>query len=291
MSDFSLTLGPVAFAGFEMPSSITLGGKQRLAIHKLPGGIRIIDAIGADPADLAWSGIFTGPDAADRARILDTMRVAGLQLLLSWDAFLYTVVIDNFEADYRSPWWIPYRLSCTVVRDEAAALVTGLLSITPAITDDLATAGAFAARSGRSRQRPRRHHGGYRRLHHSHRGAEHHGQQPSLPNCFGRARHTGKRCADGGNRLRTARPTHRRPRLHGTGSPQPRRRQYLGDAMQTITVAGGNLFQIAAAQLGDATQWIRIAQLNGISDPMLNGLVTLNLPDPNPAAGGGIANQ
>jgi len=61
--------------------------------------------------------------------------------------------------------------------------------------------------------------------------------------------------------------------------------------MQTITVAGGNLFQIAAAQLADATQWIRIAQLNGIVDPMLNGLVTLNLPDPNPAAGGGIANQ
>jgi L-ascorbate metabolism protein UlaG (beta-lactamase superfamily) len=61
--------------------------------------------------------------------------------------------------------------------------------------------------------------------------------------------------------------------------------------MQTITVAGGNLFQIAAAQLGDATQWIRIAQLNAIVDPMLSGLVTLNLPDPNPAAGGGIANQ
>jgi hypothetical protein len=144
MSDFSLTLGPVAFAGFEIPSSITLGGKQRLAIHKLPGGIRIIDAMGADPADLAWSGIFTGPDAADRARILDTLRVAGLQMLLTWDAFLYTVIIESFAADYRSPWWIPYRVSCAVVRDEAAALVTSLLSLAPAIGDDLATAGIFA---------------------------------------------------------------------------------------------------------------------------------------------------
>jgi hypothetical protein len=61
--------------------------------------------------------------------------------------------------------------------------------------------------------------------------------------------------------------------------------------MQVITVAGGNLFQIAAAQLADATQWIRIAQLNAITDPMLSGLVTLNLPDQNPAAGGGIASQ
>jgi len=145
MTDFSLTLGPVAFAGFELPSSITLGGRQTLAIHKLPGGIRIIDALGPDPADLAWSGIFTGPDAADRARLLDTLRIAGTELLLSWDAFLYMVVVERFDADYRSPWWIPYRLSCAVVRDEAAAILTAILSLTPAINADLATAGSFAA--------------------------------------------------------------------------------------------------------------------------------------------------
>ena len=145
MSDFSLTLGPVAFVGFELPSSITLGGRQRLAIHKLPGGLRIIDALGPDPADLAWSGIFSGPDAAERARILDALRVAGLQLLLAWDAFLYTVIIESFEADYRSPWWIPYRLTCAVLRDEAAALVTTALSLAPSIDADLASAGLFAA--------------------------------------------------------------------------------------------------------------------------------------------------
>ena len=48
--------------------------------------------------------------------------------------------------------------------------------------------------------------------------------------------------------------------------------------MRTITVAGGNLFRIAAEELGDATQWIRIAQLNGLSDPMLSGVITLRLP-------------
>jgi hypothetical protein len=61
--------------------------------------------------------------------------------------------------------------------------------------------------------------------------------------------------------------------------------------MQTITVAGGNLFQIAAGQLGDATQWVRIAQLNGISDPVLVGVVTLLIPVVNPQAGGGIVSQ
>jgi nucleoid-associated protein YgaU len=61
--------------------------------------------------------------------------------------------------------------------------------------------------------------------------------------------------------------------------------------MQTVTVAGGNLFQIAAQYLNDATQWIRIAQLNGIDDPMLTGVVTLLIPDTDANAGGGIATQ
>jgi L-ascorbate metabolism protein UlaG (beta-lactamase superfamily) len=61
--------------------------------------------------------------------------------------------------------------------------------------------------------------------------------------------------------------------------------------MATLTVAGGNLFQIAAQQLGDATQWIRIAQLNNLTDPMLSGLVTLTMPPVDPTAGGGIAIQ
>ncbi len=61
--------------------------------------------------------------------------------------------------------------------------------------------------------------------------------------------------------------------------------------MKTIMVTGGNLFQIAAQYLGDATQWIRIAQLNDITDPWLTGLMTLTLPDLDASAGGGIGQQ
>ena len=143
MSNFSLTLGPVAFAGFELPSSITLGGRQRLAIHQLPGGVRIIDALGPDPADIGFSGIFSGPDAADRARLLDTMRMSGAALPLTWDAFLYTVLLQRFEADYRSPWWIPYKISCTVVRDEAAAVTTAIVNVASTLAADLLSAGPF----------------------------------------------------------------------------------------------------------------------------------------------------
>ena len=61
--------------------------------------------------------------------------------------------------------------------------------------------------------------------------------------------------------------------------------------MRTITVAGGNLFRLAAEELEDATQWIRIAQLNGLSDPELSGVSTLLLPDLDPGAGGGVVVQ
>lgn len=57
-----------------------------------------------------------------------------------------------------------------------------------------------------------------------------------------------------------------------------------------VTVVGGNLFALAAQYLGDATQWVRIAQANGLSDPVLRGVVTLVMPPVDPSATGGIAN-
>ena len=48
---------------------------------------------------------------------------------------------------------------------------------------------------------------------------------------------------------------------------------------QTITVkADTTLFHVAVRYLGDATQWTRIARLNGMSDPFLKQITTLNIP-------------
>nr|WP_298213977.1 LysM peptidoglycan-binding domain-containing protein [Acidocella sp.] len=58
---------------------------------------------------------------------------------------------------------------------------------------------------------------------------------------------------------------------------------------RVIVVAGGNLFFLAAQYLQDATQWVRIAQANNLSDPVLQGLTTLIIPEVDLAAGGGIA--
>jgi hypothetical protein len=64
--------------------------------------------------------------------------------------------------------------------------------------------------------------------------------------------------------------------------------------MKTIQVTGGNLYRLALQQLGDATQWNRIAQANANPaggpplDPFLSGLVTLKIPSVNLNLTGGI---
>lgn len=54
-----------------------------------------------------------------------------------------------------------------------------------------------------------------------------------------------------------------------------------------VQVTGGNLFRIAAEVYGDATYWIYIAQANKLSSPVITGLTTLVLPDPQDFISGG----
>lgn len=60
---------------------------------------------------------------------------------------------------------------------------------------------------------------------------------------------------------------------------------------QVVTVAGGNLFSLAAQYLGDATKWYQIAQANGLTDPMLTGIETLTIPQNSIPSNGGILGQ
>jgi hypothetical protein len=140
MPDVVLVLGPIAFQDFEIPSAINFGGRQRLAIHQLTDGRRIIDTMGPDASEIAFSGVFSGTDATLRARLLDSLRVAGDELPLTWDVFFYTVVLSRFDANYKNPVWIPYRISCTVVLDDAAAGLTSVISLTSSVLSDVGVA-------------------------------------------------------------------------------------------------------------------------------------------------------
>jgi hypothetical protein len=109
-------------------------------VHNLPGGVRVIDSLGRDDSDIVWSGVFSGDDAAVRARALDLMRAEGGSWSLTWEWFFYTVVIARFDADYTRSNWIPYRVTCKVVRDETAAAVEATVSLATSVLGDLASA-------------------------------------------------------------------------------------------------------------------------------------------------------
>jgi hypothetical protein len=49
--------------------------------------------------------------------------------------------------------------------------------------------------------------------------------------------------------------------------------------MVEVTFIGGNLYQIAAANLGNALQWINIARANNLKDPILYGQNQLTIPE------------
>lgn len=148
MSDIVVVLGPVAFSDFEIPERLHFGGAQRLAVHAIPGGLRVIDALGRDDSELTWSGIFAGPDATERAGLLDLLRVQGAVLPLTWDVFFYTVVIATLEMQYCKPWWIPYRLSCTVLRDDSQPVPEVVPPLEMQSLSDLGAAATLASGSG-----------------------------------------------------------------------------------------------------------------------------------------------
>jgi hypothetical protein len=143
MSNY-LLVGPLLLQGFELPQSIQWGGAQRVAIHRLPGGRRVLDSMGRDDREIAWNGIFTGDDGALRARLMDLMRAEGTILPLAWDTFFYSVVVSRFEASFERANWIPYRIACTVLRDEAEGLLEDAVSLATSIAGDLGTADDIA---------------------------------------------------------------------------------------------------------------------------------------------------
>jgi hypothetical protein len=148
MFDIALVLGPVLFREFEVPSRINFGGRQRVAVHALPGGERVIDVLGRDDAQISFAGIFSGVDATLRARTLNELRSEGLPMALTWDVFFYTVIITELHADYHNGSWVPYHVVCTVLRDEASISSSIPVSLTSIINADIGAAATYASNAG-----------------------------------------------------------------------------------------------------------------------------------------------
>lgn len=48
--------------------------------------------------------------------------------------------------------------------------------------------------------------------------------------------------------------------------------------MQIKTFFGANLYEIAAVELGSALQWINIARMNNLDDPIQEGEIQITIP-------------
>lgn len=112
-----LTLGAITFANYEIPERLNFGGLQALSVKKLVGGQRVIDAMGPDDDDIAWSGLFFESVATFRAQYLDQMRRLGTAIPLTWGQFNYLVVIKDFKANFERTYQIPYSITVTVIQD------------------------------------------------------------------------------------------------------------------------------------------------------------------------------
>jgi hypothetical protein len=141
MSDV-LTLGGIAFDGFSTPSRMGAGGRQSLVVHKLPGGNRVIDALGPDEDNITWEGEFFGNDAFANALALDGMRAAGQVIPLIFAGQFRSVIIDTFSYHIRRlPVWVEYSISCMVYQNPSLGGLGGSIgSIDTLILSDLAQA-------------------------------------------------------------------------------------------------------------------------------------------------------
>ena len=143
----SMSLGSITFTGFEVPERVNFGGNQKLVVHRLPGGTRIIDAMGDDPVKPQWSGFLSGPSAAARGRQINALRLAAAPVKLSFGPYSVQVVVERFEAQFeRSGYWIPYTIQCEVLPPLPSAQAPGGSALASLIGSSAASAlGSVAA--------------------------------------------------------------------------------------------------------------------------------------------------
>ena len=141
----TVSLGPYTLESFEIPNAIRYGGRQRLAVHDLPGGGRLTDVLGGSDNDIVFGGIISGSDADTKAQLLDALRISGLTVPLFWSEQYFIVIVAEAQFDYRKPWWIPYQLRCSVQSNLVYGIAATALSAATSIVTDLASAAGLLA--------------------------------------------------------------------------------------------------------------------------------------------------
>jgi len=304
-----LILGDFEFLEFEVPESIAIRGRQNTVQHQLIGGRRIIDVLGTEYEPLTWSGIITGSGASDRVSALERMRDAGRPLMLTLDKYRFTVVITAFNPVYEYVWRRPYSIEVAVVRNEGAPekidVLTGALR--GLIDSDIGRALGLAkiinvdavTQSVKNLQQAV---GQVTDFAHATVAQVQAVVRPVIA-ARNIIQHELALLEDAalkitslggllpGNPVSTAidnllaqsDQSTRIPALYHLQDVLSRLNKNVtsgqaANGVRSVTLAGGNLYQIAAEQYGDASLWTSIADANNLDDPQLKGIQTLNIP-------------
>ncbi|WP_315315586.1 hypothetical protein [Pantoea vagans] len=304
-----LMLGDFEFLEFEVPEQIAIHVRQKTVQHQLIGGRRIIDVLGTEYEPLNWSGIITGPQSGERVNALERMRDAGHPVVLTLDNYRFTVVITAFKPVYEFVWRRPYSIEVAVVRNEGSpekvdALTGALRGL---IDSDLGRGLGLADIINIDAVTQ-----AVRNLHQAVKGVTDfahatviqvqavvrpiiaardiiHRELALLEAAAGAITSLGGLVP--GNPVSKTVSNLLLQSDHATRIPALYNLQFVlgrlnknvnsgqaANGVRAVTLSGGNLYQVASEQYGDASLWTSIAEANDLADPQLSGIHTLKIP-------------
>ncbi|CAX60696.1 hypothetical protein ABEI05_05335 [Erwinia billingiae] len=309
-----VVLGDFEFLDFEVPERIAIPGRQKTVLHQMIGGKRTIDVLGIEYDPLSWSGIITGSQSGDRVSALERMRDAGEQLTLTLDNYSFTVVITSFTPVYEFIYRRPFTIEVAIVSNNASPLkvdaLTGALEglidsdigkslgLAEIIDVDSVTSAVTTVQSA-VKEVTDFAHATVEQVQSVVRPIV--AAQVIIQQQIGQLESAANDITTLGglvpgnpisktisNLLSQADQSMKIPALYNLQSVLGRLNKNVdsgqtADGVRSVTLSGGNLYQVASDQYGDASLWSSIASANNLTDPQLTGINTLTIPS-NPTS-------
>ncbi len=145
MTTDTLILGGFSLDGFAAPQVMVGGGRHAMAVHKLPGGSRVIDLLGPDDAEIPIVGQLYAENAYSTCLALDALRASGARVPLIWGGQFKTVIVADFHyIVHRYPNWCDYSITCVVASNPAQGALGAIAStVGGMIAADISAMAAF----------------------------------------------------------------------------------------------------------------------------------------------------
>jgi hypothetical protein len=309
-----VVLGDFEFLDFEVPERIAIPGRQKTVLHQMIGGKRTVDVLGIEYDPLSWSGIITGSQSGDRVSALERMRDAGEQLTLTLDNYSFTVVITSFTPVYEFIYRRPFTIEVAIVSNNASPLkvdaLTGALQglidsdigkslgLADIINVDSVTSAVTTLQSA-VKEVTDFAHATVEQVQSVVRPIA--AAQVIIQQQIGQLESAANDITTLGglvpgnpisktisNLLSQADQSTKIPALYNLQNVLGRLNKNVNsgqtaDGVRSVTLSGGNLYQVASDQYGDASLWSSIASANNLTDPQLTGINTLTIPS-NPTS-------